>query len=90
MNKDKVIIRTPLIPDITATDENIKAISKYIYDLYSDVKYELLNYNPLAPSKYELVGMEYELKDAKRLNEEQMKYFYELVLSTGLKNIVIE
>ena len=88
--KDKVIIRTPLIPDISATDENIKAISKYIYDLYSDVKYELLNYNPLAPSKYELVGMEYELKDAKRLNEEQMKHFYELVLSTGLKNIVIE
>lgn len=88
--KDKVIIRTPLIPDITATDDNISAISKFIYDLYSDIRYELLNYNPLAPSKYELVNLEYELKDAKRLNEEQMQHFYDIVCLSGIKNVVKE
>ncbi len=88
--KDNVIIRTPLIPSITASDENIASISKYIYDLYSDVKYELLNYNPLASSKYELVGLEYELKDAKRLNEEQMNHFYDIVYNSGIKHVIKE
>lgn len=88
--KDKVIIRTPLIPDVSATDDNIKDISKYICSLYPQIQYELLNYNPLAPSKYELVNMEYQLKDAKRLSEEQMQHFYDLVYQCGIKNIVKE
>lgn len=88
--KDKVIIRTPLIPEISATDENIRAISEFIYHLYEDVKYELLNYNPLAPSKYELMNMEYELKDKKRLNEDSMEHLYNIVRSCGIKNIIIE
>ena len=57
-HKDKVIIRTPLIPTITATDENIKNC-KFSVNIYPEIKYELLNYNPLAPSKYELVDLEY-------------------------------
>src|SRR5699024_221792 len=58
-HKDKVIIRTPLIPTITATDENITKITNFLVNLYPEIKYELLNYNPLAPSKYELVDLEY-------------------------------
>ncbi len=90
-HKDKVIIRTPLIPLMTATDENIINIASFIVDIYPEVKYELLNYNPLAASKYELVDLEYPInKHYKMFNKKQMQHFYDLVYQTGLKNLIIE
>ena len=90
-HKDKVIIRTPLIPLMTATDENVINIASFIVDIYPEVKYELLNYNPLAASKYELVDLEYPInKHYKMFNKKQMQHFYDLVYQTGLKNLIIE
>lgn len=90
-HKNKVIIRTPLIPSMTATDDNITAISNFLVNIYPEVKYELLNYNPLASSKYELVDLEYGIdKQYKMFNKEQMQHFYDIVYATGLKNLIIE
>lgn len=52
------IIRIPLIPDITDTDDNLRKISCIIQDSPA----ELLSYNSLAPAKYSMVGMEYPLE----------------------------
>lgn len=49
------VIRTPLIPKITDTSENITAIKALTHGL----KHELLPYNPMAPAKYELLGIPY-------------------------------
>ena len=55
------------------------------------VKYELLNYNPLASSKYELVGLEYGIdKQYKMFDQKQMQRFYQIVKQAGLKNLIIE
>lgn len=52
---------------------------------------ELLNYNPLAVAKYELVDLEYEVdKQLKMFDKEQMEHFHQLVYQTGLKNLIIE
>lgn len=89
--KNQVIIRTPLIPSITATDSNISQIVSFLVNIYPDVKYELLNYNPLAASKYELLNEQYALdNNLKMFNNEQMEYFYQLVSKNGLKNIIRE
>lgn len=89
--KNKVIIRTPLIPSMTATDDNITSISNFLIHIYPDVKYELLNYNPLASSKYELVDLEYGVdKQYKMFDKQQMQHFYDIVYITGLKNLIIE
>ena len=53
------LIRTPLIPNITDTKENIEAIKKII----GDSKWEKLPYNEMAGAKYKMLGMKYELKD---------------------------
>lgn len=50
-----VTIRTPLIPGVTDSEYNIHQIAEFISDLYPDVRYELLNYNPMAAAKYPLV-----------------------------------
>ena len=90
-HKDKVIIRTPLIPSMTAFDDNIASISKFLVDIYPEVKYELLNYNPLASAKYPLVDLEYGVdKQYKMFNKEQMQHFYDIVYNSGLKNLINE
>lgn len=50
-------IRTPLIPNITDTKENIDEIKKLIGNL----NYELLPYNEFASIKYNSLGIKYEL-----------------------------
>ncbi len=47
--------RTPLIPSITDTEENLAAIRAFV----GDDSWEQLPYNTLAPAKYASVGREY-------------------------------
>ena len=51
------ILRMPLIPGITDTEEN-KAAALKIAD---GAKFEFLDYNPLAGAKYEMLGMKFKL-----------------------------
>lgn len=55
----KYIIRTPLIPGITDTKENLEEIQSII----GDSPWEHLPYNSLAAAKYSMLGMEYGLNE---------------------------
>ena len=65
------IFRVPLIPDITDTEENLKAIS----ELVGDSPVELLPYNNLAGAKYEMLDMEYSLASDGNRDADFTKYF---------------
>jgi pyruvate formate lyase activating enzyme len=81
----KVLVRTPLIPGFTATEENIGAISAFISGLYGDVAYELLNYNPLAAGKYPLTGKEFCFtKNPKPFSAEDMLRFRVIAGKNGI------
>ena len=49
------LIRTPLIPGITDTVENIAAIKKIVGNL----QHEFLEYNPIGAAKYKMLGIDY-------------------------------
>ena len=51
------LIRTPLIPSITDTKENLSAIKSLI----GESNWEQLPYNTMAGAKYKMLGMEYSL-----------------------------
>lgn len=51
------VIRTPLIPGITDTKENLECIR----DLIGNSKWETLPYNAAAGAKYSMLGIKYEL-----------------------------
>ena len=90
-NRNKVIIRTPMIPGMTATRENIKGIAKYLNGIYQYVSYEILNYNPLAEAKYHLVDKEYCFEENPKLyTKEQMQEFKNWAIEGGLENIINE
>lgn len=89
--KKNVIIRTPMIPGYTTSEKNIAEISRYISDIYEDVSYEILNYNPLAEAKYPLVDKEYCFKENYQLySKEEMKQFGNIAINNGVKNLIIE
>ena len=52
------LIRTPLIPGITDTEENLQAIRRII----GESPWEKLPYNPMAGAKYEMLGMAFPMK----------------------------
>ncbi|HCH28011.1 MAG TPA: glycyl-radical enzyme activating protein [Ruminococcaceae bacterium] len=51
------IIRTPLIPGITDTKDNLAGIE----DIIGDSKWEKLPYNKMAGAKYKMLGMDFPL-----------------------------
>lgn len=86
-----VTVRTPMIPGITATEENIVSISRFISGIYRDVSYELLNYNPLAAAKYHLVDRTYCFEEnPPRFTEEEMQHFASLARENGVLNVQID
>ncbi len=52
------LFRTPLIPNITDTEQNLNAIRKIV----GESPWETLPYNQLAPAKYASVGREFRLE----------------------------
>lgn len=85
----KVIIRTPLIPRYNATKRNLKSIASFIQEVNPDTIYELLNYNPLALSKYLDLKQPYCLDSSvSRYKETEMEEFRNIVKKIGLKNVI--
>ncbi len=74
------IVRVPLIPEITDTQENIAAIGKWLRSKIGVCNVELLQYNSLAQSKYDRpayfddgIAGHYTLSGAKPQNAEKMQ-----------------
>lgn len=68
--KVEVLPRIPLIPDITATEENLTRLSHYLRSL-NIKKIGLLPYNPLWLSKPEKIGVEPEYHRSEWLNSQE-------------------
>jgi pyruvate formate lyase activating enzyme len=59
------IVRTPIIPGVNDSAEEIAKIAKIIKGFKNIVSFDLVMYNPLGESKYEALGMEHEFKGAR-------------------------
>lgn len=69
-------VRVPLIPGITDGRENLEAIARIVQD--SPV--QLLQYNPLAPAKYGLLGQDYPLKELPQPQPVDLSVFHNAAL----------
>ena len=57
----ELLTRVPLIPGITATGENVRALGSIVRDTNPGGRVELINFNPLAVNKYSLMDRGTEL-----------------------------
>jgi len=82
-------IRTPIIPNYTAMEENIRGIGNFIVNSLKNIpeRWDLLSFNNLCASKYQRLDMDWPLKDFPLMKEAEIKFFYKVAKSTGVKNV---
>lgn len=78
------IVRTPVIPGATDSDENIAAIANYLTPCRNLLYYELLNFNPLGRPKYASLSREDRFSQAKPLPRERMQALLHIAQGAGI------
>jgi pyruvate formate lyase activating enzyme len=56
-----IIVRIPLIPDITDSEENKNAIEKFVHGIDKRIPIEYISYNPLAENNYKKLGIPFKI-----------------------------
>ncbi len=80
-----MIIRTPLIPNVTATAENLRAIGAFLEGKENLICYQLLNFNPLGESKYRGLDAENLFSGVKPFSEDEMQSFGALLSDLNIR-----
>ena len=83
----RLLVRTPLIPGHTADKENLQKIAAFICSVDKGIPWELLNFNPLASSKYTQLNNNAfaAFEGMKQFSDADMQQFKQIAASTGLK-----
>jgi pyruvate formate lyase activating enzyme len=79
-------IRTPLIPDATLSEENIKGIGDFISRELGDVvtRWELCAFNNLAADKYHRLGLRWEYEGVALMTRATLDYFEDVGRRSGV------
>ena len=80
-----VIVRTPLIPGVTDSVENLRPIAEYMSKMDNILYYELLNFNPLGGSKREALSEKDDFADTKPLSSERLEEIREALGDIDIK-----
>ena len=80
----ELIIRIPLIPDITDTQENLSAISNYLIKFNNITRIDLLPYNKLSEDKYRRLNEKSKMGNIETQSESRLADIKSFVQSFGL------
>jgi pyruvate formate lyase activating enzyme len=86
---NSLIIRVPLIPEITDTVKNLTAIASLASSLKKKPEVHLLPYHPLGESKYHMLDRCYSLSDLKPQSEREIAAMKAIFESFDLECAVI-
>ena len=84
-------VRTPVIPEATATNENIKEIGNFIASNLNDgvSKWELCSFNNLCKDKYLRLGITWTFNDHDLISKNAMEYLFETAGNSGVDPKII-
>lgn len=78
----KTWIRHVVIPSLTDSEEHILELAKLIINIRNVEKIELLPYHTLGANKYEVLGIEYRLKDVPQMDKKRTKELEDFLLKS--------
>ena len=83
-------VRTPVIPGMTDTDENIRGLGEFIRDhlMGAVSRWELCAFNNLCRDKYKRLGLAWKLSDLPLVEKTQMERFADVARCIVLPGIV--
>ena len=67
-----MIVRIPLIPGLTETDENLAGIADFVRELDSELPINILPYHRMGMGKYKMLDREYKLSELKPIPDERL------------------
>ncbi len=85
LDERKIIIRIPYIPEHNSAVSTQKSMYKYLKQFDKVKRIEIMPYHRLGASKYEGLGIEYELKDKSPVEKKDLKHLVELGEEIGVK-----
>jgi pyruvate formate lyase activating enzyme len=80
--KIEIVVRTPVIPGVNDTEEDIKEIAIFLLNVSTLKDYELLAYHAFGSPKYAQLGRSYDLNNFKMVDARKMKKLQELARKT--------
>lgn len=84
---ERMCLRTPIIPGLTDSDENIDAIAAFAASCHF-TRMNILPYHKLGISKHERLGSVYQMPDVKPPSDEQMKHLADIIESHGIECVI--
>ncbi len=78
-------VRTPIIPDSTDSDENIRGIARFIKGRFD--RWELCAFNNLCKDKYERLYQDWFYQDAELMSSERMDELLAIAKNEGLTEV---
>jgi pyruvate formate lyase activating enzyme len=87
----KLWIRTPMIPGMTAREDNIFRIGRFIAKNLGDIvnRWELCAFNNLCKDKYLRLGEDWALRDELLLQKESMEQFARIARESGINPDIV-
>ncbi len=86
-----LVVRIPLIPELTATESNLQGIGRIVAGLQPQPPVELLNFNPFAEAKYRRLGQRWAFpSDSRRYSPPELAAFRQVLQNAGVKRVLDE
>ena len=80
-----VWIRHVLVPGITDSEDNLSKLGEFAASLNNVDRFELLPYHSIGIHKWESMGIDYELKDVRDADQDDVKKASEIIERYGIK-----
>jgi len=80
-----IIVRVPLIPRYTNSQENLQSVADFILTLRCVERVDILPYHRLGMIKYLQLGREYKLRDIQSLSEHETSQVIRLFKEKGIR-----
>ena len=78
-----VLVRIPLIPGITAMEENLRGIRRFVSETAPGIPIEVLNFNSFAGTKYRFLDADYFDEGLRAFSAEKLEEFRKFVEEEG-------
>lgn len=84
-------VRTPIIPEHTATKENITGIGRFIADKLGDIvsHWELCSFNNLCTHKYDGLGLHWACREYELMSAQEMEYLSDVAKESGIDPAIV-
>ena len=78
----QIWVRTPLISEVTATDENIHRIGSFLSEYADRIdRWELCAFNNVCKDKYKKIGIDWKYKDSTLMTQDEARHCFEIAQS---------